>query len=122
MRPITSDCHHEPAAQASAEAVSTRLASPIESPRVSVSISDACPAGEIVTGSFQPDEPGAALPRRSDQISTPATVSARSVPYRAVMNSARSPYTAGFAIEDPIRTTAAGAQTVPVSGQVVGNA
>jgi hypothetical protein len=28
MRAITLDCHHEPAAQASAEAVRTRLASP----------------------------------------------------------------------------------------------
>ncbi len=39
MRTITLDCHHEAAAQASDEAVSTRLATAIESPRVSVSIS-----------------------------------------------------------------------------------
>jgi hypothetical protein len=39
MRAITLDCHREPAAQASAEAGSRRLASPIDSPGVSVSIS-----------------------------------------------------------------------------------
>ena len=38
-RPITLDCHHEPAAHAIEAVVSTMPATPMESPRVSVSIS-----------------------------------------------------------------------------------
>jgi hypothetical protein len=76
MRTITLDCQ-EPAAQASAEAVSTRLASPIGSPRVSVSISVRKPLIAKNAADARNAAAGAAgTPRRA--VSVPAGTTLRS--------------------------------------------